>query len=61
MIPPRPRTAADATIRGFMDSWNRADGAAYGENYWDAKLVSPVGKVLGGKSYPRRTRTFASK
>jgi len=26
-----------------VDSWNRADGAAYGENYWpDAELVNPL-------------------
>ena len=33
-----------------MDSWNRADGLAYGENYWpDAELVSPVGKIFDGR------------
>ena len=34
---------AAATVRSFVDSWNRADGTAYGENYWpDAELVSGV-------------------
>jgi hypothetical protein len=28
------KAAADATVRSFVDSWNRADGAAYGVNYW---------------------------
>jgi uncharacterized protein (TIGR02246 family) len=45
------KAAADATVRSFVDSWNRADGTAYGENYWpDAELVSPVGRILDGRA-----------
>lgn len=34
-----------------MDSWNRADGAAYGENYWpDAELVDPSGEIVDGRA-----------
>ncbi len=28
------KAAADAMVKRFADSWNHADGAAYGENYW---------------------------
>ena len=45
------KAAADAMVKRFADSWNRADGGAYGENYWpDAELVNPSGKVINGKS-----------
>ena len=38
-------------VTRFVDSWNHADGAAYGENYWpDAELVDPSGKILKGKA-----------
>jgi uncharacterized protein (TIGR02246 family) len=42
---------AEAMVRRFVDSWNRADGAVYGENYWrDAELVDPTGAVVDGKA-----------
>ncbi len=45
------KTAADAMLNRFVDSWNRADGAAYGENYWpEAELVDPSGAILNGKA-----------
>jgi len=45
------KAAAEATVRSFMDSWNRADGAAYGENYWaDAELVDPSGEIVDGRT-----------
>ena len=45
------QAAAEATVRSFMDSWNRADGAAYGENYWpDAELVDPSGEIVDGRA-----------
>src|SRR6266850_1075299 len=45
------KVAADATVRSFVDSWNRADGAAYGENYWpDAELVNPSGEIVDGRA-----------
>jgi len=45
------KVAADATVRSFVDSWNRADGAAYGENYWpDAELVNPSGAIVDGRA-----------
>jgi hypothetical protein len=35
----------------FTDSWNRADGAAYGENYWpEAELVNPSGDIVNGRA-----------
>ena len=41
--------AADSMAKRFVDSWNRADGAAYGEGYWpDAELVDPTGKIWKG-------------
>jgi uncharacterized protein (TIGR02246 family) len=43
--------AAHAMVSRFVNSWNRADGAAYGENYWpDAELVNPSGVVLAGRA-----------
>lgn len=43
--------AAEATVHSFVDSWNRADGAAYGENYWpDAELVTPSGAIVDGRA-----------
>ena len=45
------QAAANAMVHRFVDSWNGADGAAYGENYWpDAELVNPVGKVDTGRT-----------
>jgi uncharacterized protein (TIGR02246 family) len=45
------RAAADAMVHRFVDSWNRADGAAYGENYWpDAELVDPSGVITNDRS-----------
>ena len=45
------KVAADATVRSFVDSWNHADGAAYGENYWpDAELVDPSGEIVDGRT-----------
>jgi len=43
--------AADAMVKRFADSWNRADGDAYGENYWpEAELVGPSGDIFNGKA-----------
>jgi uncharacterized protein (TIGR02246 family) len=45
------KVAADATVRSFIDSWNRADGSAYGDNYWpDAELVDPSGEIVDGRA-----------
>lgn len=45
------KAAADAMVKRFADSWNRADGTAYGENYWpEAELVNPSGDILNGKA-----------
>jgi uncharacterized protein (TIGR02246 family) len=45
------KAAAEATVRSFVDSWNSADGAAYGENYWsDAELVDPSGEIVDGRA-----------
>ena len=50
-VPEEARKAADAMLNRFLDSWNHADGQAYGENYWpEAELVDPAGAVLKGKS-----------
>lgn len=44
------RAAAEQLARTFTDSWNRRDGAAYGEAYWpDAELVDPTGQVWDGR------------
>jgi uncharacterized protein (TIGR02246 family) len=45
------QAAANAMVNRFVDSWNRADGAAYGENYWpEAELVDPSGQIVSGKA-----------
>jgi len=45
------QAAANAMVNRFADSWNRADGPAYGENYWpEAELVNPSGQVLSGQA-----------
>jgi uncharacterized protein (TIGR02246 family) len=44
------KAAADAMVNRFVDAWNRADGAAYGENYWpEAELVDPIGRIYDGR------------
>lgn len=52
--PPVPKdadAAAQAMVDRFVDSWNRADGTAYGENYWpDAELVNPSGVISHGQA-----------
>jgi uncharacterized protein (TIGR02246 family) len=50
-----PQDEADGTaktmVNRFVESWNGADGGAYGENYWpDAELVDPSGVVLTGRA-----------
>ena len=43
--------AAEAMVNRFVNSWNRADGPAYGENYWpEAELVDPTGTVVEGRA-----------
>jgi uncharacterized protein (TIGR02246 family) len=50
-VPDQARKAADAMLNRFLDSWNHADGQAYGENYWpEAELVDPSGAVVEGKA-----------
>ena len=50
-VDPEARAAAEAMVERFVDSWNRADGAAYGENYWpDAELVDPSGAIHEGRA-----------
>lgn len=45
------KEAANAMLARFVDSWNRADGAAYGKNYWpEAELVSPSGTIVSGRA-----------
>jgi uncharacterized protein (TIGR02246 family) len=44
------KAAAEAMVKRFADSWNRADGGAYGENYWpEAELVNPAGAIIDGQ------------
>jgi uncharacterized protein (TIGR02246 family) len=44
-------SAANAMVQRFADSWNHADGVAYGENYWpEAELVNPSGAIVSGKA-----------
>src|SRR3954471_1581436 len=43
--------ASQAMVKRFTESWNRADGSAYGENYWpEAELVNPSGAIVDGKA-----------
>jgi uncharacterized protein (TIGR02246 family) len=50
-VPKEASAAAQAMVDRFVDSWNRADGVAYGENYWaDAELVDPSGMISTGKT-----------
>ena len=50
-VPKEAAVAAQAMVARFVDSWNRADGAAYGENYWpDAELVDPSGVISRGQA-----------
>jgi hypothetical protein len=45
------QSVAIAMVNRFVDSWNRADGAAYGENYWpDSELVDPTGAIKSGRT-----------
>lgn len=49
-VPKEAAAAAQAMVDRFADSWNHADGAAYGENYWpDAELVNPSGVISQGR------------
>ena len=44
-------SAASSMVQRFADSWNHADGVAYGENYWpEAELVDPSGAIVSGKA-----------
>jgi uncharacterized protein (TIGR02246 family) len=44
-------SAANAMVERFVDSWNHADGVAYGKNYWpEAELVNPSGVIVTGKA-----------
>ena len=44
------QTAAKAMVALFVDSWDRADGVAYGKNYWpEAELVDPSGQIVTGQ------------
>jgi uncharacterized protein (TIGR02246 family) len=48
---PEERVAAESMKTRFIDAWNRADGAAYGEGYWpDAELVDPTGTIWKGRA-----------
>src|SRR5438046_1997457 len=43
-------SVAEAMLTRFVDSWNAADGLAYGEGYWDdAELVGPSGGISSGR------------
>ena len=43
--------AAESMMNHFADAWNRADGDAYGQNYWtDAELVDPTGAIWNGRT-----------
>jgi uncharacterized protein (TIGR02246 family) len=50
-VPKQPSQAAEAMVTRFVDSWNHADGAAYGKNYWpEAELVNPSGVISRGQA-----------
>ena len=49
--PDEEKMAAESMRKRFVDSWNGADGVAYGEGYWpDAELVDPTGTVWTGRA-----------
>jgi uncharacterized protein (TIGR02246 family) len=49
-VPQEAAVAAQAMVKRFVDSWNRADGAEYGKNYWpEAELVDPSGVTSSGQ------------
>jgi uncharacterized protein (TIGR02246 family) len=51
LVPKEAREAAEAMVARFVASWNQADGAAYGMNYWpDAELVDPSGVISRGQA-----------
>jgi uncharacterized protein (TIGR02246 family) len=42
---------AAAMLARWVDAWNRADGVAYGAEYWpDAELVDPFGYLSSGRA-----------
>ncbi|HXM93087.1 MAG TPA: hypothetical protein VOA64_02360 [Candidatus Dormibacteraeota bacterium] len=48
---PEVKAVSDSTVWSFVDSWNRADGAAYGENHWpEAALVNPSDEIVDGRT-----------
>lgn len=50
-VPKEATLAAQNMVTRFVDSWNSADGTAYGENYWpEAELVDPSGVISRGKA-----------
>src|ERR1043165_1352876 len=50
-VPNEASQAAQAMVSRFVDSWNSADGTAYGANYWpEAELVDPSGVISRGKA-----------
>src|SRR5439155_13964684 len=54
-----PSQVADAMVNRFVESWNRADGASYGENYWpEAELVDPTGAIVTGRSAIVKRKVF---
>jgi uncharacterized protein (TIGR02246 family) len=50
-VPKEASLAAQAMVSRFVNSWNSADGNAYGVNYWpEAELVDPSGVISRGKA-----------
>lgn len=44
------QAAAEAMVNRFVEAWNHADRALYGENYWpEAELVDPTGHIVNGR------------
>jgi uncharacterized protein (TIGR02246 family) len=42
---------ANAMLARWVDAWNRADGIAYGDEYWpDAELVAPNGQIESSRA-----------
>lgn len=49
--PAEMATAAALLASQFASTWNAADGAAYGQAYWqEAELVDPSGRIWDGRS-----------
>jgi uncharacterized protein (TIGR02246 family) len=49
--PAEAAAIAEAMVGRWLDAWNRADAAAFGQVYWpDAEVVNPGGGIESGRA-----------